>query len=102
MKKHHPPSGKGIAVRVLGYSMAFIAVIGIRESLTDGTGPVSQCLCRVFNHTLMASSKLGLGVALMNQDSPGDLTVIGEGSKMLGRASHRAFVTAAKVELYAP
>lgn len=102
MKKHHPPSGKGIAVRVLGYSMAFIAVIGIRESLTDGNGPVSQCLCRVFNRTLMASSKLGLGVALMNQDSPGDLTVIGKGSKMLGRASHRAFVSAAKVDLYAP
>ena len=32
MKKHHPPSGKGIAVRVLGYSMAFIAVIGIRDN----------------------------------------------------------------------
>lgn len=101
MKKNHPHSGKGIAVRVLGYSVAFIAVIGIRETLTEGTGPVNRSLGQVFNRTLMATSKLGLGVALMNQDQPGDLTVIGEGSKMLGRASHKAFVSAAKVDLYA-
>jgi len=102
MKKNHPPSGKGIAVRVFGYSIAFIAVIGIREILTEGTGPVNQCLGRMFNRTLMASSKLGLGIALMNQDEPGDLTMIGKGSRILGQAAHKVFVSAAKVDIYAP
>jgi hypothetical protein len=100
MKKNHPPSGMGITVRMLVYPMAFIAMLGIREVLSDGTGPVSQNLGMVFNKTLMTSSKFGLGVALMNEDSPGERTLIGKTSRELGKASHKAYVSAAKVELY--
>ena len=101
MKKNHSPSGMGIAVRMLVYPMAFIAVLGIREILSDGTGPVSQNLGIVFNKTLMTSSKFGLGVALMSKDNPGERTLIGQSSRALGKASHQAYVSAAKVELYA-
>lgn len=90
----------GIAVRMLAYPMAFIAMIGIREILSDGTGPVNQNLGMAFNKTLMTSSKFGLGVALMNDDQSGDRTLIGRGSRALGKASHKAYVSAAKVELY--
>jgi hypothetical protein len=101
MKKNHPPSGMGFAVRMLVYPMAFIAMLGIREILSDGNGPVSQNLGMVFNKTLMTSSKFGLGVALMNEDNPGERTLIGKSSRALGMASHQAYVSAAKVELYA-
>jgi hypothetical protein len=100
MKKNHPPSGMSIAVRMLAYPMAFIAMIGIREILSDGTGPVNQNLGMVFNKTLMTTSKLGLGVALMNEDSSGERTLVGKTSRELGKASHKAYVSAAKVELY--
>jgi hypothetical protein len=37
----------------------------------------------------------------MNQDKPGERTFIGKSSRALGKASHQAYVSAAKVELYA-
>ena len=88
-------------MRLLTYSLAFIAIIGARETLSEGNGPVTNNLRVIFNKTLMTSSKIGLGVALMNCDEAGDVTVIGKGSKMLGQASHRAYVSAAKVDIYA-
>ncbi|MES2439290.1 MAG: hypothetical protein V4584_09485 [Verrucomicrobiota bacterium] len=101
MKKNHSPGGTRIGVRLLFYSFAFLAMIGMRETLSDGNGPVSHHLGCAFNRTLMASSKLGLGLALMNLDKPGESTLIGRYSRSLGLASHKAFVSAAKVDLYA-
>lgn len=101
MSRNHPPSGRGIAVRVLVYSLAFSAVIGVRETLTGQGGPISDGVARTFNQVLKASSKLGLGIAQMSQDNPGDITLIGQGSRMLGRASHKGFVSASKVDLFA-
>ena len=101
MKKNHSPGGARIGMRMLIYAVAFIAVIGIRETLTDGTGPISRNLGTLYNKTLMAASKLGLGVALLSHDKDGENSIIGQGSTMLGKASHRGYVSAAKVDLFA-
>ncbi len=101
MKKNHPLGGTRIVMRVLFYAFAFIAVIGARETLTSGNGPVSNTLGSAFNQVLMASSKLGLGFAQMNADEQGENTVIGRYSRSLGKASHKAYVSSAKVDLFA-
>lgn len=88
-------------MRVLVYGLAFTAVIGVRETLTGEGGPISDGVGRAFNRVLKASSKLGLGIALMSEDNPGDITLIGHGSRMLGKASHKGFVSASKVDLFA-
>jgi hypothetical protein len=100
VKKNHPPGGTRIVLRVLMYSFAFISVIGMRETLTSGSGPVSETLGRAFNQVLMSSSKLGLGFALMSRDEQGEDTMVGRYSHKLGVASHRAYVSSAKVDLY--
>jgi hypothetical protein len=100
MKKNHPRGGARIGLRVLLYSFAFIALMGTRETLSDGNGPVSDTLGKAFNEVLMASSKLGLGLAIMNLDKPGENTIIGRYSRELGMVSHQAFVSSAKVEIY--
>lgn len=102
MKKNHSPGGTRIGLRVLFYSFVFFAVIGTRETLSDGCGPISNQLGTAFNRVLMASSKLGLGLALLNQDKGGENTMIGRYSLALGIASHKAFVSASKVEIFAP
>jgi CRISPR/Cas system type I-B associated protein Csh2 (Cas7 group RAMP superfamily) len=102
MKKNHSPGGTRIGLRVLLYSFVFLAVIGTRETLSsDRNGPVSINLGVAFNRVLMTSSKLGLGVALLNQDKRGENTMIGRYSLALGIASHKAFVSSAKVDLFA-
>lgn len=100
MKKNRPRGGARICLRVLLYSFAFIALMGSRETLSDGSGPVSAALGKAFNEVLMASSKLGLGFAVMNLDGPGENTMIGRYSMSLGIASREAFVSSAKVEMY--
>lgn len=100
MRKSHSPGGTRIGLRVLCYSIVFIAVIGIRENLTEGTGPVSNHLCTMFNNTLMAGSKLTLGIALMIHE-PGDKgTLRGRTHVMLGKAAHQGFVSASKVDIF--
>ena len=101
MKKNHPPGGIRIGMRLLFYSFTFIAMIGTRETLSAGSGPISDTLGRAFNRVLMTSSKFALGFALMNQDEKGEETMIGRYSRILGIASHKAFVSSAKVELFA-
>jgi hypothetical protein len=101
MKKHHPRGGVRIYLRALLYSFAFIALMGVRETLSDGNGPVSSTLGKAFNEVLMATSKLGLGIAMMNLDAPGENTTIGRYSHQLVIASHNAFVRSAKVDIYA-
>lgn len=101
MKKNHSPGGAGIGLRVLFYSFVFLAMIGMRETLTDGNGPISNKLGIAFNRVLMTSSKLGLGLALLNHDQRGEDTTIGRYSRALGLASHKAFVNAAKVDIFA-
>lgn len=101
MKKNHPRGGARIYLRVSLYSFAFLVLMGTRETLSDGTGPVSGTLGRAFNEVLMASSKLGLGFSMMNLDKPGENTMIGRYSRELGIASHRAFISSAKVDIYA-
>jgi hypothetical protein len=101
MKKHHSPGGMRISLRMALYAIAFIAVLGTRETLTDGTGPVSRQLGVIFNEALMAGSKLALGVALMTHDQDSDDSMSGKASMMLGKAGHRAFVSASMVNIYA-
>ncbi|RYD46497.1 MAG: hypothetical protein EOP83_29575 [Verrucomicrobiaceae bacterium] len=100
MKKNRPRGGVRICARMLLYSFAFIALMGTREFMSGGNGPVSSTLGRVFNEALMASSKLGLGLAMMNLDAPGENTMIGRYSSELGAISHRGFVNSAKVDIY--
>jgi hypothetical protein len=100
MRKNHPSSGRGIAWRMLVYSLTFSALIGVRENLTGHGGPISDAAGAAINGMLKASSKLGLGIAQMSEDPPGDVTLIGQGGRMLGKASHEAFVSASKVEIY--
>ena len=102
MKKNHSPGGTRVCLRVLLYTIVFFAVIGTRETLREGSGPLSNRLGSAFNRVLMASSKLGLGFALLNNDKLGENTMIGRYSLALGKASHKAFVSAAKVDLFAP
>ena len=75
-------------------------MIGVRETLTGQGGPISDGVGHAFNQMLKASSKLGLGIAQMSQDNPGDISLIGQGGRMLGKASHQGFVSASKVEIY--
>ncbi len=100
MKKNHSPGGTRISLRVLLYTIAFVAVVGTRESLTEGTGPVSRQLGVIFNETLKAGSKLGLGFALMTRDEGNDDSMAGRASRAIGKASHEAFVSASKVDIY--
>jgi hypothetical protein len=90
-----------ISLRMFLYTIAFIAVIGTRETLTEGTGPVSRQLGTMFNSVLMAGSKLGLGVALMTHDQNGADSMTGKASMALGKVAHRGFVCATKINLYA-
>lgn len=101
MKKNHSPGGTRVGLRVLFYSFVFLAVIGTRETLSHQSGPVSNNLGIAFNRVLMTSAKLGLGLALLNKDERGEHTTIGRYSLALGIASHKAFVSSAKVDLFA-
>ena len=100
MKKNHSPGGARICLRVLCYSIGFIAVLGARECLTEGSGPVSRQLGAMFNNALMAGSKLALGVSLMTRDEADRNSMSGRASVELGRAAHTAFVSASKVSIY--
>lgn len=101
MKKNHSPGGIRIALRMLFYAITFIAVIGIRENITAGTGPVSKTVAKGFNEVLMASSKLGIGFAVMAHRRGDENTVVGKGSRMLFTSSRNGFVTACKMNFYA-
>ena len=100
MKKSHSPGGTRICMRVLFYSIAFVAVIGTRETLSDRTGPISANLGRAFNQTLMASSKLGIGFALMIREQTPDESQLGRYGRSLGIASHKAFIFASEMDPY--
>ncbi len=101
MKKNHSPGGIRIALRMLFYAITFIAVIGARENITAGTGPVSKTVAKGFNEVLLASSKLGIGFAVMNHRRGDENTVVGKGSRMLYKMSLRGFVNASKMNFYA-
>ncbi|MCU0779131.1 MAG: hypothetical protein MUF86_15890 [Akkermansiaceae bacterium] len=101
MKKHRPPQGMRIYARMLFYTLCFLAMIASREQWTSGGGPLTDSLGRGLNQILLASSKLGLGFALIcGEESPAD-TLIGRGGRKLGRSAHKAFIEASKVELFA-
>jgi hypothetical protein len=87
-------------MRMLGYSLIFIAVIGIRENLVQGGGTVSTQVGMTLNRVLMGSSKLGLGLAQMAADAPHKKTTIGNYSRSLEAASRRGFIHAAKMDIY--
>jgi|GEM_PF-4441292 len=101
MKKHHSPGGIRIAMRMLFYAITFIAVIGARENITTGTGPVSKTVAKGFNEVLMASSKLGIGFAVMNHRRGDENTLVGKGSRMLFHMSHRGYINASRMNFYA-
>jgi hypothetical protein len=101
MKKNHSPGGAPVYCRVLLYSIAFIALIGTRETLSGKSGPVSDRLGSAFNRVLLVSSKMGLGFALMNHQADDQSSMLARCNRSLGTASHRAFVSAAKVDLFA-
>lgn len=101
MKKHRPPQGMRVYARMLFYALCFLAIIASREQLTSGGGPLTQSLGRGLNQILLASSKLGLGFALICAEASSDDTVVGRSSQRLGKAAHKAFVESSKVRLFA-
>jgi hypothetical protein len=101
MKKNPASSGLRIGMRMLGYSLVFIAVIGIRENLIHGGGTVSTRLSMGLNRMLMESSKIGMGLAQMTADAPHEETLIGHYSRGLYQASRNGFISAAKMDIYA-
>jgi hypothetical protein len=88
-------------MRMLGYSLVFLAIVGIRENLTHGSGPVSNQVGRVLNRVLMETSKVGMGLADMTADSPHQKTLMGSYSRSLDKASRHGFISAAKMDIYA-
>lgn len=101
MKKQGPPQGMRIWPRMLIYTICFLAIIASREQLTSGGGPLTHTLGRGLNQIMLASSKLGLGIALLGAEASADDTVVGRSSRKLGKASHKAFVESTKVRLFA-
>jgi hypothetical protein len=100
MKKNPATCGLRTVMRMLGYSLVFIAIIGIRENFVQGGGAVSTQASMTLNRILMASSKLGLGLAQMAADAPNEKTTIGAYSRSLETASRRGFIHAAKMDIY--
>jgi hypothetical protein len=100
MKKSPSPGGKRLAIRLMCYAVAFFALIAARESFLKDGGPLTDSLGRGFNNVLMVGSKLGLGFALICDEQTARDSAMGRGGQKLGRASHKAYVDAQKVELY--
>lgn len=90
-----------IATRMLCYTLCFLSIIASRELLTSGDGPLTKSLGRGLNQILLASSKLGLGFALIFREETSGDTMIGKGTQKLGRAAHKAFIESSKVEFFA-
>ena len=101
MKKNPAPSGLRTGMRVLGYSLVFLAIVGIRENLVHNGGPVSTQVGKALNRVLMESSKVGMGLAQMTADAPHETSVIGRYSRSLDKASRSGFISAAKMDIYA-
>lgn len=100
MKRNHPPGGKRLCLRLLTYALAFIAVIGMRETFTHETGPVSKQLGVIYNETLKAGSKLVLGFALMSYDEDDTTSLKGRSTVAIGQAAYRGFICATRVDIY--
>lgn len=100
MRKNHPPGGMRLYLRLLTYTIAFVAIIGMRETFTHETGPVSKQLGVIYNETLKAGSKLVLGIALMSYDEDDTTSLKGRSTVMLGQAAYRGFVCATRVDIY--
>lgn len=101
MKKNPAPCGLRTGMRMLGYSLVFLAIVGIRENLAHGSGPVSNQVGKALNRVLMETSKVGMGLADMTADAPHQSTMIGSYSRSLDKASRHGFVSAAKMDIYA-
>ena len=101
MKKNPAPSGLRTGMRMLGYSLVFLAIVGIRENLAHSEGPVSNQVGKVLNRILMETSKVGMGLAQMTADSPHQSTMVGSYSRSLYKASRTGFISAAKMNIYA-
>ncbi len=101
MKKNPAPSGLRTGMRVLGYSLVFLAIVGIRENLVHNGGPVSTQVGKALNRVLMESSRVGMGLAQMTADAPNQKTMIGTYSRRLDKASRHGFISAAKMDIYA-
>jgi hypothetical protein len=101
MKKQRPPQGMRIWPRMLVYTICFLAIIASREWLSSGGGPLTHSLGRGMNNIMLASSKLGLGFAMLGKEAGADDTMVGRSSHQLGKLSYRAFVESTKVRLFA-
>jgi hypothetical protein len=101
MKKNPAPSGLRTGMRMIGYSLVFLAIVGIRENLSNGSGPVSDQVGKALNRVLMESSRVGMGLAHMTADAPHQKTLIGSYSRSLDKASRHGFISAAKMDIYA-
>jgi hypothetical protein len=101
MKKQLPPQGMRVYARMLFYTLCFLAMIATREQLTSGERPLTHSLGRGLNQILLASSKLGLGFALICGEETSKDTMIGRSGQRLGRSAHKAFIEATKVQLFA-
>jgi len=100
MKHNRTHGGTRIALRLTVYAVTFLAIIGIRESLIHDGGPLSESLGRIFNRSLMASSKIGLGLAEICEDHGVEGGLVSRNGRILNRAAHKAFIDAAKFDIY--
>lgn len=125
MKKHHSPRGKSIAIGLIALVFGSIAAVAIHQS-RDG-GRFATKLGAGLNQAMIAASKFGMGLSELHDDfgpaasdkpdgmvalaeaeiQPRGLSAKGEPStfvakqcRELHRASHEAFISAKKVEIY--
>lgn len=125
MKKHHSPRGKSIAIGLIALVFGSIAALAIHQS-RDG-GRFATKLGAGLNQAMIAASKFGMGLSELHDDfgpvaddkpegmvalaetkiQPRGLSAKGEPTtfvakqcRELHRASHEAFISAKKVEIY--
>lgn len=101
MKKNHSPGGYRIVLRTLLLGVTLLALVAICETFAVCDGPCSKSLGTICNEALIVSAKIGLGVSLLHDQENDRDSWISKRSRKLEEVSHKAFVSAAKVEIYA-
>ena len=101
MKVPRPSGGRRILARALLYGCVFTAIVATREHLRAGDGPLTKSLGSAFNQGLSAVAKLGLGVSLLHDREGNSDSWLSRNSRKLEKVSREAFVSSAKVDIYA-
>ena len=101
MKVPRPSGGRRILARALLYGCVFTAIVATREHLLSGGGPLTKSLGSAFNQGLSTAAKFGLGVSLLHDREGDSDSWLSRNSRKLEKISREAFVSSAKVEIYA-